>query len=254
MNQRPSDEDTVWRYLDFYQLASILAREQVYFSALSEFADPFEGSFPVDDSIEASSEENDEVKRFRERFPRCVFANCWHTNKRESAAMWDQYDDRGIAIKTNFEGLRNSFTTYKRGIHFFNVKYINYEQESMDFEHRLDAYRHKRKSYQHEQELRALFIDYPPQEGADSQEKPEGYEGPSTGFDPFTYITREEPIPDQKFNPGQFEDVDVDSLIEEVRINPWNDDDFVRLVRCIVEKYDLNAEVKQSDLSREPLY
>lgn len=124
----------------------------------------------------------------------------------------------------------------------------------MDFEHRLDAYRYKRKSYQHEQELRALFIDYPPQKGADRQENPEGYEDMSSDFDPFKYLTREERIPNQRFNPGQFEDVDISSLIEEVRINPWNDEDFVHLVRSIVEKYELSAEVKQSDMSGEPLY
>jgi hypothetical protein len=169
MVQHLSDETTVWRYLDFYQLTSILEREQVYFSALSEFADPFEGSFPVEDSIEAGIDEDEEVKRFRERFPKCVFANCWHMNSRESASMWNQYDDRGIAIKTDYGSLRDSFVRYRRGIRFFEIKYIDYEEDSMEFEHRLDAYRHKRKSYEHEQELRALFIDYPPQEGAENE-------------------------------------------------------------------------------------
>jgi len=254
MVQRPSDEATVWRYLDFYQLASILDREQVYFSALSEFEDSFEGSFPVEDSIEADPDEDEEIKRFRERFPKCVFANCWHMNSRESASMWHQYDDRGIAIKTDYKNLRSSFNISRRGVHFFEVKYIDYEEESIEFEHRLDAYRHKRKSYEHEQELRALFTDYPPQEGAESEKEPEGYDNLYDEFDSFAYITREEPIPEEKYVSGQCHDVDVDSLIKEVRINPWNDHDFVKLVESIVEKYNLSAEVEQSRLSDEPLY
>lgn len=254
MAERPSDGATVWRYLDFYQLASILDREQVYFSALSEFSDPFEGSFPIEDSIEEDPDEDEVVKRFRKRFPKCVFANCWHMNSRESASMWNQYDDRGIAIKTDYKNLRNSFNISRRGVHFFEVKYIDYEEESMEFEHRLDAYRHKKKSYEHEQELRALFIDHPPQEGAESEKEPEGYDDRDNRFDPFSYITREEPIPEGKYVSGQFHGVDVDSLIKEVRINPWNDRNFVELIESIVKKYNLSAEVEQSRLSDEPLY
>ncbi|NLV07518.1 hypothetical protein GOC83_15390 [Haloarcula rubripromontorii] len=247
MRDGPSDREEVWRYLDFYQFVSILEREQVYFSALSEFSDPFEGSFPVADSIEANSGD-ERVKRFRERFPNCVFANCWHINNRESAAMWGQYDDRGIAIKTNVKNLRDSFVRYLKGIHFFDVKYIDYEEESMDFYHRLDAYRCKRKSYEHEQELRAIFIEYPPHPNTETDDMPEEYD------DSFEYITRQEPIPEDQYTSGQFHDVDVTSLIQEVRINPWNDNKFIELVKSVTENHGLDVPVTQSSLSDDPLY
>lgn len=241
------DDKEIWRYLDFYQLVSILEREQLYFSALSEFSDPFEGSFPIADSIEANSGDA-RVKRFRERFPNCVFANCWHINDRESASMWNQYDERGIAIKTTIDKLRNSLTLYLKGIHIFDVKYVDYEEESMEFHHRLDVYRYKRKSYEHEQELRAMFIEYPPHPGTEVNNIPEDYR------DAFEYITRKKPISDDQYAPGQFHDVNINKLIDEIRINPWNDDDFRELVESTINSHGLNVPVKQSKLSDEPLY
>lgn len=241
-----NQDKSIWRYLDFYQLVSIIEREKLYFSPISEFQDHYEGSFPVADSIDGTFED-DEIVRFRQRFPRCVFANCWHINSREAASMWNQYDDRGIVIKSTVQNLRDSITESKRGVHLFKVRYIDYDEDELS-DHRLAAYFHKRKSFEHEREFRLLFIDYPPQKGAEDSDFPDEFEGP------FDYITSKKEIPDEKFVSGQYHNIELDNLIQEIRINPNRGDDFEDLVSNLVKRYNLDIEVKQSDLSSDPVY
>jgi len=81
-------------------------------------------------------------------------------NRFESAAMWELYANRnsGIAIKTTYKGLKESLdksTTDK--IKFVLVKYIDFETEWEPENNLYHPFLSKRKSLEHEKELRAIL-------------------------------------------------------------------------------------------------
>jgi hypothetical protein len=92
---------------------------------------------------------------------------------------------------------------------------------------------HKRKGFAHEQELRAVIVRHP---------KVEGMILPP---DFFTCDTVGE---------GIRVEVDLNTLIEAVRIAPGSPSWLTDLVSAICRRYDLHAEIRESALSQEPVY
>lgn len=88
-----------------------------------------------------------------------MYANSWHVNEFESAAMWDLYlkSPEGIAVETTFGRLRDSFSVEPTHRVFIGtVNYIDYDTMPLPWDNSLLLALHKRKSFSHEQELRAL--------------------------------------------------------------------------------------------------
>lgn len=110
------------------------------------------------------------------------------------------------------------------------VKYLDYEVEHINPGNFLSAFVHKRKSFEHEREVRALVIKWPPK--GDS------------GFD-FT----QERIPD-----GIKIRIDIERLFERIYVAPSAPDWFAELVRAVVQRYGYAFEVIQSKLDEQPLF
>jgi hypothetical protein len=81
---------------------------------------------------------------------------------------------------------------------------------------------YKRRSFEHEHELRAALLR-PPSEA-------------------------KEPIP------GLYVPCDVNILIDEIFVSPESPNWFKELVSSILEKYSLDREVKRSNLDEDPLF
>jgi hypothetical protein len=109
------------------------------------------------------------------------------------------------------------------------VKYIDYENEGFPEVNGFDFIIHKRKSFEHERELRAVF-----------------WETDGTA-DAEPYKAKIEPE-------GLWIDVDLNSLIETVRISPEAKPWLARVIQEATAKYDLNVPVLQSALAGPPLY
>ena len=88
---------------------------------------------------------------------------------------------------------------------------------------------HKRKSFEHERELRAMFWEI---DGSPDAEP---------------YKTKIEPA-------GLWIDMDLPSLIETVHISPTAEPWLARVIQEVTAKYDLNVPVLQSALADAPLY
>jgi hypothetical protein len=96
----PPDEphSSIWRYLDFTKLVSLLETRALHFSRADLLGDPYEGSWPSlnvrarpgwwPKDLEVSSEQFGEVAR-RNRFR--TYINCWNQSEGESAALWGLY-------------------------------------------------------------------------------------------------------------------------------------------------------------------
>jgi hypothetical protein len=96
-----------------------------------------------------------------------VVVNCWHQNEYESEAMWKLYSEnnKGIAIQTTVQDLIDSIADERVGLS--KIKYIDfYDTELKAQDCIVDnqiAPLLKRKSFEHEQEVRLFFtpdVDY----------------------------------------------------------------------------------------------
>jgi hypothetical protein len=109
------------------------------------------------------------------------------------------------------------------------VNYIDYDTQSFDAWQMLNYIVHKRLSFSHERELRAIFWEW------DSTSDGERYKsriGPS----------------------GLTIEVELPSLIERVYVSPTAAPWFAKLVEDITGKCGFSFPVAQSALSTAPLY
>ena len=235
---KPADvRAKIWRYMDFTKFISLMDKRELWFSRVSEFDDPFEGtlskmSLYLDPVVAGQSTEYDRaVDIFREtkkKWRKWIVANCWHLNEYESAAMWKLYikGDCGVAIQSTFDRFSRSFEGYpNKSVYLGQVRYEDYDIVKMSVNFPPLVCTYKRKSFQHEQELRALIIGL--EKGGDLKAEP-SFKGLS--------------IP-----------VDLDTLIERIFVSPqlgeWAHD----LVKSVMSKYCLDKKVEHSSLDDVPL-
>lgn len=239
----PKGHQKIWRYVDFTQFISILEKEALHFSRSSSFSDPFEGSLPkrnietrkADIDLDTVQSKNPNwnreiIEKFiefnysvsSEELKEWVLLNCWYINSYESAAMWDLYlkTDVGIAIESTYDDLLQAIEN-SDALYFGEVDYINYETAEIP-KGAIERFYYKRKSFEHENEFRiATWLE--PDEELDT----------STGI----YIP-----------------VDVENLINRVRISPAAPEWFKNLVDDVKDSYEIQIEVDRSELDRDPLY
>ena len=232
--EKPKDENAkIWRYIDFTKFLDLLDKKALFFPRADKLGDPFEGSFPRGNVVLrpvtykiTSKDTLKTISAFYEQFRRFTAVSCWHLNEYESAAMWKLYlkSEEGIAIQSTFKRLKDSFTDEKPTIYIGIVKYLDYEKELMGREGSLSAFVHKRKSFEHEKELRAVIQSFlRRRNGEINWSKP-------------------------PFKDGLHACVNLDSLIEKLYLAPTCPDWQLELVESVVKSHGLNKEVIQSQL------
>lgn len=256
---RPSDEHIkIWRYMSFTKFIYLLDRSALYFGRVDKLGDPFEGSFgqrnlsgelrpeemiPVFESMVPGSKRTGwHVRTTQEREwayktgQGSTFANCWHMNEHESAAMWSVYSrlGEGIAIQSTYHRLRDSFISedHDQRVNIGIVTYVDYDVDAVPESSLLYPYLFKRKSYEHERELRALALD-----DAFIRERMSGNTNPVS-------------------LPGKIIDVDLGILIESIHVSPNSPEWFTELVRSMAARQPQKSEIPvvNSLLDREPLH
>ena len=168
----PPDDAVLWRYMDFTKFVSLLDKGALFFARADKLGDPFEGYIP--NAIRAKAREFFEGHRDRyqtmlksiKESARFMLISCWHESDYESAAMWKLYskDDNGIAIRTDFVSLKNGLTS-SEDIFIGRIDYIDYGADSLPHNDRLSAFLCKRKSFEHEHEVRAIIPSMPSENG-----------------------------------------------------------------------------------------
>ena len=238
----PPDNAVLWRYMDFTKFVSLLDKQALFFARADKLEDPFEGYLP--------NINREAARRFFEGYPdhlqtmlksikegsRFMLINCWHENDHESAAMWKLYskDDNGIAIKTNFDSFARSFTT-TQDIFIGKVSYIDYETDPLPHNSLLNVFLCKRKSFEHENEVRAIVQIPPP------GDQNEGREG---------VIDLSQDICDV----GNDYEVNLSLLIKEVIVSPYAPNWHLELIQSIAARYSSEAPVIKSRLGDPPTW
>ncbi|HEX6753704.1 MAG TPA: hypothetical protein VF093_09000 [Solirubrobacterales bacterium] len=241
----PDDyEATIWRYLDFTKLVSLIDTQRLYFARVDTFDDSFEGSvsaatraarrewFP-DLDPEGRDERLKDLQRISESAPSWMYASCWNLSEMESAALWGLYvrSGEGVAIRSTYWRLVDSIDTRGNDVAdplapFWagKVAYVDYDEDLIPDENALSPFVHKRRSFEFEREVRAMTWAKSPQ-------------------------LREAPSPI-----GLRVAVDLGRLIAAIHVSPTAPAWFASLVRSVVSHYGCDAPVRQSSLSGTPLY
>ncbi len=238
--EKPRDENAaIWRYLDFTKFVSLLDKKALFFSRADKLEDPFEGSYSKA-NVKMRPEVYKDIPPNKlltlvELYKELVshtFISCWHLSEHESAAMWKLYlkSNDGIAIRSTFGQLKRCFSDENRNIYIGRVKYIDYENDWMPEGNALYPFVHKRRSFEHEQELRAVIQEFSfNSNGGINLYKPLLYDG--------IYIQ-----------------VDLDVLLDRIYVAPTSPQWLLELVKSVTRVYGLDKEVLQSVLDDVPVY
>ncbi len=226
----------VWRYMDFTKFVSMLENRGLFLPMVAKLDDPFEGSYARANEVlrplvyrhiknEFDLSAGEMVQRLRAFVP----ASCWHSNDQESAAMWKLYakTNEAVCVQTTFRKLRDAMgSTARVGM----VRYVDYETDWIPESNPLAPFLYKRKSFEHEHEVRALI---PPENVA------EILKGAAAKSE----------------EAGKWVAVDIAQTIERVFIAPDAPDWFLELVQQVTNRYEQGAvPVVRSALAREPFY
>jgi hypothetical protein len=226
------------------QLLALLEKRALHFSRADSFHDPFEGTRP---RLEVECEQEIlGVSMERSKWTRkCVAMSCWHLGEHESEAMWKLYAGDGIAIQSSFGRLTGSLPRGQekdgsRPIYVGRVTYIDFETDIsrpiITAEGRrvtsnlYTPFTHKRLSFSHEQEVRAVVMVVGELEEVENGEMPSAGV-PSGGFD----------IP-----------VELDKLVERALVSPTTPEWFQEVVMSAVKRYGAAFPIEKSALAAVP--
>ncbi len=235
----------LWRYMDFAKFVQMLESSSLYFPRLDRMSDPFEGALssatlPHIERFYAQTGLADEGHSERwhvlvkEQYviSRLMFyVNCWHMNEHESVAMWDLYSAKGIAVRSTFARLCESFAKDPDEQHVGQVRYIGYGTEVIDYGNTMNAIYTKRTSFEHEREVRACLSRIP--------------EDWKAGTPDAERYAKSQPA-------GVYVSVDLATLVDSVYVSPGRPGWFRDLVASMMRRYELDKPVEASSLDERP--
>ena len=247
--EKPDPNDKLWRYMDLAKFIHLISTGKLYFASADSFEDPFEGakglverkekwdSFYLDflreaiKTIPGATQEMLEPAHVEKETQRLLneleqsgdwrrkhtFISCWHCNSFESEAMWKLYSvntQNAVAIQTTAAHLYEALDR-NPSIEIGKVKYIDFNKRFASIN---GAYWYKRKSFEHEREVRAITQDF--------------------------YASTK----------GVSISIDISTLIDRVYISPYSSKWFEEVVRSVMEKYVILAPVEHSEMAKRPFY
>lgn len=235
--QAPADRNArIWRYLDFAKFVWMLDRRRLSMPHCTLMEDPFEGTTPrrlVEDLEQQAEREQDRARLLRLRklagdFRKGYFVSSWHINDVESEAMWKLFSasTNAMALQTSFARLRGALPPY---VGVGMVRYIDYRSEALAGADLFQWIMHKRKSFAHEQEVRAVASLHTPDD--------KGGTAIRARSDAF----------------GFYPEVDIEALIESVHVHPLAEPWFVELAGRLIDRFGLNLPVRRSEMAVKPL-
>lgn len=248
----PENDAKIWRYINLPKFIDLLQTHTLFFTRgdIMRTLDKAEGSLFTKRTLEIHEilrgKKQDEIviedpnfsrtagdilyydqilNNFNETAIKHKWINCWHMNEDESFAMWKIYsEDFGVCIESTYENLCDSFEDEKWGvynqegknnkIYIGKVDYIDRDKQTIPQDYGFRPVLHKGRQFAYEQELRCIIYD-----------------------------SENQPL-------NQRAKVNLDKLINKIRINPFAPSWFEASVKNLCEKYGLDpSKVKQSNLN-----
>jgi hypothetical protein len=244
----PTYDVAIWRYMDLAKFLWFLKRRALYFSRSDLLGDPYEGHYTQAEieqehlvverlRAETNGAMADDLIRgllsFQRKnvndFKRTFFVNCWHMNDLESAAMWKLYapHHHSVCVKSTYSRLANALPPECMA---GSVNYIDYRSSIIKGGNAFNYIVHKRRSFEHENELRAVIWNV---------------EWESDGE-----VNR----PKVPAEVGRNIEIDINSFVTDVLVSPDSDGLLLEVVSDACLSAGLNVPVLKSDVNAPPLY
>ena len=246
----------IWRYMDFTKYVSMLDMGGLYFTRSDFLGDPFEGTYSqlnvegfklqLQEAERAAGGPLDVPKLLEEEsvkrqwYRQWMYISSWHMNEFESAAMWRLYaqTNEAIAVQSTYtkfcECLPSEMHWGHGGradaVYVGEVEYVDYESDMLPEGNMFHLFTHKRKSFEHERELRGVIWD-------------------TSAMGEVMDVT--------VLNPKKGVPVGVSlyDLIETVYVAPTASNWFRDLVEAVTRKYGLmDKPIVRSSLDADPVY
>ncbi len=245
--REPTNADIpVWRYMDFAKFVALLDARALFFSRADLLGDPFEGSLSGPSiharlrffeeviapqgkvSQDVLLKQLEQLSSTVEAMRRWTYISCWHMNEHQSAAMWNLYGraGAGIAVQSTFAKLRSCLPN---DILVGEVSYIDYERDLIPLNNLFWPFVVKRKSFEHERELRAVRSS-PPVDGERLD------------------------LARQNATTGVLIPVDLNSLIMGVYVAPGCADWMRDVVNSTIKRFEFTWSAEKSSMDATPLY
>jgi hypothetical protein len=246
----PAAGAALWRYMDLAKFVSLLRDQSLYFARLDQLGDRWEGAKgdrrnkqtwddhylrffqeairnppqgytcdKTDDEVQSEAQRLlEELEAGSNYEQRTTYVSCWHENEAESEALWRLYcppTTAGVAVRTIAGDLKATFDD-DFSVQIGRVKYIDFRSQFAGVN---DSVFRKRKSLQHEQEVRAVI----------------------------RIRSEEESI-------GVARPVDLQSLIKGVVVSPFTPPCFEWIVGDLLQRYAIAIPVRTSELLSDPFF
>jgi len=242
-----NEQCVIWRYMDFTKFVSLLDKGSLFLCRADKLDGSFEGASTEPDvnfwksdyymrkiregkmGYARMQQDLRDISNGFELLKKFVNINSWYMKEYESAAMWKLYakTNEAVAIRSSCKRLRESLPDCDQLL-IGQVKYIDYKKERLEEKYITDRFFYKRKSYEHEEEIRVVLLNL-------------NDELPST-------------IQAVETEGGVYIKTRIDTLIEKVYVAPNSPDWFWELVEHIINLYGLHKEVDRTSLDDEALY
>ena len=235
-----SGDMTIWRYMDLAKLVALLLDRSLFLSRADLLGDPFEGSM-TQATVDARAVYTKGDATFSEMWSRIIrdtrstmCVNCWHMSPHESAAMWSLYarEGLGVAVKSSIPRLTQTLTDNladkPQPVYVGLVHYVDYTTEQIPEFNSFWPYVYKRKSFEHEKELRIVTGILPDYEGGE--------------------------IFDEESFRGFKVDIDPSILVEDMYVAPGSGEWFRDVVQAVVQQFGLDCQVHESSIDGNPVY
>ncbi|MDO5768513.1 MAG: DUF2971 domain-containing protein [Psychrobacter sp.] len=283
----------LWRYMSLPKFISLIQNSNLFMYNLELMSkdDKFEGVLPAGNFIHRQWQAIDDVPenvltklkkniiyhetgdlrtclehykeeqelRIRQTYAhrRSYFINCWHMSEYESLAMWDIYSrkDEGIAIVSSESNFIEAFADLGKDIYGGSVQYVNYDNFSIDVNNVFNSILYKRASYAYEQEYRLVLHDI---EVTHKFTPINIIEFDANGNSNIIHSRASEGRTEKEIEeidpkPSMNINCDLTKLINEIYVSPSAPNWFLDIVINLVDTYNIDIPVKQSELNQDPL-
>jgi len=269
----PDMDGKIWQYMELAEFVSMLHRKALFFIKANKLRDPYEGLIPQfnnnynrtrgseynkqgEEEGSQNFQNQDQSNRFVQRLPQAMLQkfelyrellliNPWHYNEYESAAMWNLYshENAGIAIQSTTTKLSKCFRDNNDDtIWIGKVQYLDFSKDWMnEWNNLFQAFVTKRKSFEYENEIRAVTCLPDDRLRDEWIVKTAIRERVSSSK---WRIVKPTDLTDK----GKYVNANLQTLIEKVYIAPYAESWFEEVVESLLSKYELNATVTKSDL------